>query len=433
MHLAIQFIFSERSIHTLEELELQSGDKNYQNGLMCWLHSYGDLTGIGNCRAFSRLVGKRLVEPLPKTKCGFWPFAEDAAEQFEEFIIDVDENGDEITNTSNPDELKTPADPENIRGVDNDAPCYLTPVHFSKKVLDKYYQEPSKYRIDDSYLGCGNLWGVYIDNHYTDKVCMWLGDLGRDLPYSEQQHWRLHNIPPTGGISKTYFDRQLGVQFKNSDMPEHIFKQRYRDLQKVSEDNLGEQFLLPLNTADTYHLEGMRIPASNEQRDFDEVVLSLSKILIDFLNVSYLKKMIPFKEREELKGEKSIALLEAAMQLNKIEGADKHVDFLRKLQGLRSSGIAHLKGGNYQKLAKHIGIEDKNLRDVFTEILISATYVLDFFIILINSGRIREIVEKNQMSKGYAVMGEMIGIIGDGPTDGSVNHDAIIYETESKT
>ncbi len=433
MHLAIQFIISETSLHTLEDLELQAGEEHKQDGLMCWMLRYGDLHGINNCRAFSRLVGKRLVEPLPKTKSGFWPFAEEADEQFEEFIIDVDENGDEITYTSNPDDLKTPADPENVRGVDNDAPSYLTPIHFSKKVLDKYYQESGKYRIEGSYLGCGNLWGVSIDNHHKDKVCMWLGDLGRYLPYCEQQHFRIHNIPPTGGISKTYFDRQLGAQFRNSDMPEHILQQRYDELLKVSQKHLGEQLLLTLNTADAYHLKNLRIPATDEQRDFDEMIMSLTKILIDSLNVKYIKKMIPFEKREEFKGKKSIALLEAAVHLNEIEGAERHIDFLRKLQGLRSSGSAHRKGESYENLAKHFGIEDKKLRDVFTEILISATYVLDFLIILIKRGQIREIVEKNQMSAGYAVMGEMIGIVDDGPTDSSVNHDTMIYETASKT
>lgn len=433
MYLAIQFVFHENSIYTLEDLELASGEEKQHDGLMSLLHRYGDFGGISNCQTFSYLVGKRLIEPLPKTKSGFWPFAEKTDEQFEEFIIDVDENGDEITYTSNPDDLKTPADPENVRGVDNDAPSYLTPIHFSKKVLDKYYQEPGKYRVEDSYLGCCNLWGVSIDNHHKDKVCMWLGDLGRDLPYCEQQHWRLHNIPPTGGISKTYFDRQLGAQFRNSDMPEHILQQRYDELLKVSQKHLGEQLLLTLNTADVYHLKNLRVPATDEQRDFDEIIMSLTKILIDSLNVKYIKKMIPFEKREELKEKKGIALLEAAMHLNEIEGVEGHIDFLRKLQGLRSSGSAHRKGENYENLAKHFGIKDKKLRDIFTEILISATDVLDFFIILIKSGQIREIVEKNQMSAGYAVMGEMIGIIDDGPTDGSVNHDAMIYETESKT
>ncbi len=432
MHLAIQFIFSETSLHSLEELDLQAGDENFQDGLMCWMLRYGDLHGINNCHAFSRLVGKRLVEPLPKAKSGFWPFAEETEEKFEEFIIDVDENGDEIIYTSNPDELKTPADPENIRGVDNDAPSYLTPVHFSKKVLGKYIQE-EKYSVEDSILTCGSLWCVFIDNHHKDKVCMWLGDLGRDLPYSEQQHWRLHNIPPTGGISKTFFDRQLGAQFKNSDMPEHIFEQRYRDLQKVSQDHLGEQWLLPLSTADAYHLECLRIPATDEQRDFDEVVLSLTKVLIDSLNEAYLKKLIPFEKRKEFKGKRGIGLLETTLHVNGIEGADVHITFLKKLQSLRSSGSAHRKGRNYLKIAKHFDIETQSLRDVFIEILNGATNVLDFFITLIKNGRIREFVEKNQMAAGYATMGEMIGIADSGPTDGSVNHDDVIYETQSKT
>lgn len=433
MHLAIQFIFSETSSHSLEKLELQVGDENRQDGLMCWMHRYGDLGGITNCWAFSRLVGKRLIEPLTKEKSGFWPFSEEIEKKYEKFIIDVDKNGDEIIFTSNPDELKTPADPENIRGVDNNAPSYLTPVHFKKKVLDKYYQEPSKYSVEDSILRCGSLWCVFIDNHHKDSVCMWLGDLGRDLPYSEQQHWRQHNIPPTGGISKTFFDRQLGGEFKNSDRPEHVFKQLYRDLQKVSQEHLGEQWLLPLSTVDAYHLKSLRIPATDEQRDFDEVVLSLTKVLINSLNEAYLKKLIPFKKREEFKDKNGIALLEAALHLNEIEGANEHVDFLRKLQSLRSSGSAHRKGSNYPKIAKHFGIENQNLRDVFTMILNNASNIIDFFIVLIKSGRIREIIEKNQMEAGYAVMGEMIGITDSGPTDGSVNHDNVISEKQSKT
>ena len=49
------------------------------------------------------------------------------------------------------------------------------------------------------------------------------------------------------------------------------------------------------------------------------------------------------------------------------------------------------------------------------------------------SGQIREIVENNQMAAGYAAMGEMIGIADSGPTDGSVNHDNVISEKQSKT
>ena len=433
MHLAIQFIFSESSTHSLEELGFTEGDNDRQDKLMRWLQRYGDLDGVGNCRAFSRLVGKRLVEPLLKTKSGFWPFAEVPKREYASFIIDVNEDGDEVSYTSNPDELKTPADPGNIRGMDEEAPSYLTPVHFRKKVLDKYYHEPSKYTVEDSILRCGNLWSVYIDNHHDDMVCAWLGDLGRDLPSSEQEYWRLHNIPPIGGVSKTYFARQIEAQFANSGRPEHTFKQRYDDLQKVSQTHLGWQWLLPLHTADAHHRQSLRVPATDEQLDFDGMVLSLTKMLIDSLNEKSLRKLIPCEKQEEFKDKRGIALLEAVLHLNELEGADVHVAFLRKLQNLRSSGSAHRKGRNYLKIVEYFDVENQSLRHVFANILNSASNTLDYFIILVNSGRIREIIKRNQIKTAYAILDEMVGSVDSGTTDASVNHDEVIYELQSKT
>ena len=434
MHLAIQFIFSELSTHSLEELGFTESDNDRQrpDKLMRWMQRYGDLDGINNCRAFSRLVGKRIVEPLPKTKSGFWPFAEVSEQEYASFIIDVNESGDEIIYTSNPDELKTPADPGNIRGVDEEAPSYLTPVHFHKKVLDKYYHEPSKYTIEDSLLRCGSLWSMYIDNHHDDIVCTWLGDLGRDLPYSEQTHWHQYNVPPTGGMSKTYFARQLGTQFTNSDRPEHIFKQRYNDLQKASQKQLGWQWLLPLHTADAHYLQSLRIPTTDEQRDFDGMVLSLTKMLIDSLNEKSLRKLIPFEKQEAFKDKSGIALLEAALHLNNFEGYNVHTDFLRKLQNLRSSGSAHQKGRNYLRIAEYFGVENQSLRHVFANILNSASDTLDYFIVLVNSGRIRETIERNNREAADAIFKEMIGMAESDKTDASVNHDDAIYELETK-
>ena len=433
MHLAIQFIFSESSTQLLEALGFTAGDEERQDELMCWMQRYGDLDGIGACKAFSRLVGKRLIKPLPKAKSGFWPFAEVSEQKYASFIIDVNESGDEIIYTSNPDELKTPADPGNIRGVDEEAPNYLTLVQFDKKVLEKYHNESSRYIVEDSILRCGSLWGMYIDNHHDDVVCAWLGDLGRDLPYSEQEHWCLHNIPPTGGVSKTYLARQIEAQFANSGRPEHIFKQRYHDFQKVSQTHLGWQWLLPLHTADAHHLQSLRIPATDEQQDFDGMVLSLTKILIDSLNEKSLRKLIPYEKQEEFKDKKGIALLEAALCLNDLEGADVHIAFLQKLQNLRSSGSTHRKGRTYLKIAEYFDIENQSLRHVFANILNSASDTLDYFIALVNSGRIREIIKRNEIKAAYAILDEMVGSVDSGTTDASVNHDEVIYELQSKT
>ncbi len=425
MYLSIQFDCREHSTYSLKEFGLEKGETHQRNSFMRWCHGYGDWD-LAKYKSFSRLVGKRLIKPLPKSQSGLWGFAEEPQKRHIEFIIGVDENGDEITHTSDPDALA------NYFGANPDASHYLTPVHFRKQVLDKYYQESSKYSVEDSVLSCGYLWGLNIDNHHDDKVCAWLGDLGRDLPYTEQLHWRAHNIPPKGGVSKTYFKRQILAEFTDSDRPEHLFRQRYQDLQKACKECLGWQLLLPLDPGDDYHFQGLRIPATDEQRDFDALVLSLTKILIDSLNERRLNTLIPDDQKAKLK-EGSIARLEAVLSSRDVEGAANCVSFLRNLQSLRSSSAAHRKGRPYQKIAKDFGVESQSLRDVFTGILQQALDVLDYFILLVQSGRIDpEIIEQNKIEEGYAILGELVGFCESDRTDGSINHDEVIYELRSK-
>lgn len=392
MHLAIYFDYREYSNYSEEELQLdinEGSERFMRDDLMCWEQYYTcDIrSSSGTYLSVRRLIGKQLFKPLPKSKSGFWLFAEESEEKYTEFIIDVDENGDNITYTSNPNELKTPADPENIRGVDSDAPSYLTPVHFRKQVLDKYYQESSKYNVRESTLHCGGLWCMFIDDNHEDRVCAWLGDLGRDMPYSEQQHWLAHNIQPKGGVSQTYFQRQLMAQFTDSKQPEHMFKQKYRDLQKACEEHLGWQLLLPLEIGDEHHLERLRTSPTNEQHDFDELILSLTKILIDSLNEKALNKLIPASDREE--NPKGITRLDSALKTCNVVDGEDYITFLRQLQDLRSSGTVHRKGRKYIKAVQAFGIENLGLKMAFRKILLQAVDLLEYFIRAVNSGKLR--------------------------------------------
>ena len=156
MHLSIQFDCREYSEHSLEELGLEEGGIDQRDGLICWGHYCGDFGGIGKHQAFSRLLGKRLVAPTSKAKSGFCGFAEEMSEKAVDFIVGIDENGDEVANTSNPDTLA------NFFGANPGAPHYLTTVHFRKQVLDKYYYEPSKYSVKDGVLCCRRSFGPCI-------------------------------------------------------------------------------------------------------------------------------------------------------------------------------------------------------------------------------------------------------------------------------
>jgi hypothetical protein len=209
-------------------------------------------------------------------------------------------------------------------------------------------------------------------------------------------------------------------------------QKRYHDLQKASQTHLGWQWLLPLCPADAHHLQSLSIPASDEQRDFDALVLSLAKILIDSLNEESLKKLIPYEQREALKDKSGIALLEAALYLNNFEGAKVHIAFLRKLQNLRSSGSTPRKGQNYLKIAEHFDVENQSLQHIFASILNGASDTLDYFIALAKSGRIYEIIKQNHRAAADAIFKEMIGMAESERTDASVNHDDVIYELERK-
>lgn len=383
MYLSLQFDYREHSKASLKDLNMEeSSCTEGLEELMCWSHAYGDFRGLSDNKAFTRLVGKRLINPLPKSKCGLYGFTKRTPKKHIDFIIDVDEFGDEILHSSDPDLLA------NNFGANPNSPHYLTPVDFRKEVLEKYYQQPSKYSVDDSSLSCGSLWGIQIDNHHDEKVCVWLGDLGRDLPNDEKLHWRSYNIPPKGGVSKTYFKRQILAQFTDSDRPEHLFQQRYNKLQKLCDKKSSAQLLLPLNDEDKHHFDCIRTPATNEQREFDELILSLTKILIDSLNEKYLNSFIPSDIEKNIKG--SISRLEQALISLDCQDFENQISFLRKLQNIRSSSTAHRKGSNYRKIANELGIETDDLKSIFKSILSDSLSFLEYLILITENGKFQK-------------------------------------------
>jgi hypothetical protein len=369
MHLALFVDSVETTSFGLEEMDLEEGGEDHLEGLICYGLHFGDDRGLDRARSFSRLLGKRLIPPLPKEKSGFWGFAEPEDRQYIDFIIGIDEHGKAVESNSAENGLN------NNFNVNPGQPQYLTPVFFRKAVLDKYYRQPSKYSVEPSYLRCAGLWGMAMDNHLDDFVAAWLGDLGRDLPYEEQIYWRSFNVmPPSSGMSKTFFENQILAEWTDTDRPEHLFKEEYRQLAEESRKSLGWSILLPLTKDDEHYFGALRIPASDEQRDFDEVILGLTKILVDSLNEKELNRLIAAADVAGLKG--SISRLEKACENCAISDYAEHIRFLRDLQELRSSSAAHRKGSNYRKIAEKLGLDAQSLRQVFEGMIIkSLAYV----------------------------------------------------------
>lgn len=363
MYLAV-FFDSRRHIASHYDETQEEVERNYKDSSTTYSLYVGkdDFTTYAY---YSRLCGKKLIAPLSKGKGRIWPYDE-SNKNYESFIIDVDEDGDDITFCCNPDKLA------NYFGANPDAPHYLTPVFFKREVLGHYYSSPEKFSVEDGLIRCGGLWSLQIDNNHEKYVTVFLGDLGK-LSHSNQLHWKLFNIQPDGKISSVNFKRSFLAQFTNSEKADLVFKAGFNSFQKKWHKKFGWHLFKPLAHDDEHFFTALRIPLTNEQSEFDSQVLALTKIMIDSLNEKDIVKKIANID----KNSKGITKFETFLQVNDVSNYEVVIKFFRNLQDLRSSGVGHRKGDNYKKISKIFGINDKELTKVFEEILTDAKGSID--------------------------------------------------------
>ena len=318
---------------------------------------------------FSRLLGKVILPPPPKQEAGVWPFERDReaeAKREVSFIVGIDADGMEQEFTSNPEALA------NFFGANPTAPNYLTPIFFRREVLAKYYAEPDRYSVEDGYLRCLRLWGCQIDNDLKSHVVVFLGDLGRDMPYEERLHWRTFNVPPEGGISKTNFRRSVMAQFADGEAADLTFRREYQRLRAAWRKAQGWDLFLPPEIGDSHLLETVRIPATNSQPEMDEQVGQLAKLLVDSLNERDLEKRVSALKE----GSKGISKLHAFFEQTSFAHRAHAIQFLRDLQTLRSTGTAHRKGSSYDDAIARLGLDPADRREAVRQLLSGACAVL---------------------------------------------------------
>ncbi len=364
MYLALFFSLDRFSEKTIEELEIE-GNYEHKKGadFICSVGARNiDFLSDKNKKSQGWLLGKKLIPALRDFKPKLFDRDE---KQFVDFVIGIDENGKEIVHTCDEDKLA------NYFGKNKGAPHFLTPVVFKKEVLTKYYSQPKKYSVSDGDLRCGGMWSLYLDNNQQDYVVVFLGDLGR-LSYKEQLYWKGFNIATKGKISHTAWTRAIEGNFADPEKSDLFFKQKYHVFQEEWKKKFGWSLFRPLDKADEHHFKTLRIPLTNEQKEFDEQVLSLVKIFIDSLNEKEIEKGLTITKVNP----KGIDKLEGFLKAKGFIFPEM-IKFLRNLQDLRSAGIAHLKGSKYERIKEAFSIGQKDLSQVFDEILTNCVRTLN--------------------------------------------------------
>jgi hypothetical protein len=331
-------------------------------------------TSLGEANLFTELFGKRIIQGIPIENTGIYPY--EKPEKYENFIIKISDDGSVIEHTCDPESLA------NNFGKNPGSPHYLTPVYFSKDVLSKYYQHPEKHQVNDGDIRIGQ-YILRADTNHPDFVMVFLGDLGRDIPYSEQKYWKSKNIYPEGGMSKVNFERSILGKFVDPEAPEFVFKNVYEMLLAEWKSSFGWNLLKELNSEDQYRLRSLRVPLTDEQQEFDMMVENLSIIVIDSLNSSKFNKILKeagklSKDNKKLPSIKKFDLVCQELGFNNFEA---HISFLHELYALRSRGSSHRKGSKeYLEVINHFQIEKKGFKLVFRELLDRAIKLVNHFL-----------------------------------------------------
>ena len=366
LYLAVYFASVRYSKIPLKDTPEQNRLVEHRDDRCCYRLSIDKCEYIHGYKTLSRLIGKVIIAPPPFEEV-VRELYEDKVEAEVSFIIGVDASGKPIEYTSNPEKLS------NYFGANPGAPHYLTPVYFKREVLLRYYADPKRYSVEDGLLRCLHLWALRIDNDHPTHVVVFLGDLGRDLPYNERLYWRSFNVPPPidAGISETCFQRSFRAQFAEPKSVDLVFRQEYQQLNDAWHEKMGWPLFLELEQEDRYILQAIRIPITESPSELEQQVMWLAKLLVDSLNERELEKAIGDRFVPGLKGIQKLNLF-----LEEFENKEKIVQFLRDLQQLRSTGFAHRKGSNYYKTQEKLGLAGKKPSEIVRDLLEKALIAL---------------------------------------------------------
>lgn len=385
MNLLVFIDIMRYSEHTFSELEIAP----VQNEIISeenLIYNYTSLIGNlfdGN-KSGGWVMGKCLLRyNTDDFDLKQYPFFHD--DTYEEFIVGYDKNGDERSYTCNEKQLS------NYFKQRGDAPLTVTPVFFRKTVLDKYYKDPSRYQVADGCIYSEGVWTLRVDNDLRDYAIVILGDLGR-LPHEEQLYWKGYNIapPPDAKVSNTAFARWYEGRFYNPEFPDLKFKYQFRVFNELWGKIYAWPLFLPLATDDEHRLKTVHcLTQPHNPSDFEEQILSITKILVDSLNEAELVKEIDetiddvqtrMKElnavdKGAVKG--GISKFELYL-LSKNVDLHESISFLRNLQELRSTTTAHRKSRSRKNGCEdYFQIQNRTQQEVLEYIFTKATEMIE--------------------------------------------------------
>lgn len=313
--------------------------------------------------AFSNVMGKYVVTGTVTARVRRLE-ARNAGRYYAEYIHAVDPStGGMRRHTCNPRMLGDYTDNSRLHS--------MTPVYFSREVLNRYASEPNRYRVTASRIWCLDLWGLDISTNTAGLIEVYLGDLGA-LPEGEQAHWLAHNVLPEGTMDEGRFRRDFLNQSVGSPDPLGDLRRARRRAAEATSALLGSPVWRELEPQAATEFEALLGPTSNDPSALTAPTITLTKSLVDGIDPAPLKKFLGGSES----GEKSIALLRRV--LSSLGDTEDAAEVFAALQAFRSAGgVAHLGGSKAGTASARLGIDGMAPLEAFAHMTLRLTRALN--------------------------------------------------------
>jgi hypothetical protein len=218
----------------------------------------------------------------------------------------------------------------------SDKPFEISPVFFSPNVLTKYKADPDKYDLADRSITCRNAWHLKtFDINEAGQVHTYIGYL-QNLPFKEQQHWKLYNEWPKAPISKRAFDTDIKGEWTSESDP--LQSLRYA----VSE--------LDRDPPPWWHARGSQVrdrvhyPVTTSSKEWADELLALDQMVVEGFVPSQLRKLAASSGVEFEKSWQGLKLIQEIVRRKDSVIADQIVEPLKELHHLRSKVPGHHTG-----------------------------------------------------------------------------------------
>jgi hypothetical protein len=249
----------------------QDSQKSHRAPDLSYNYGFGGCASYANGYQIARttLTVEQLVEE--------WKTSEDRSNKSYETFKILDWKNEEMVECS--------ASPDSLSNyfTKSEKPFTTSPAFFRAEVLHKYKADPEKYTVEHRSITCRNSWYLKTyDINEEGQVHTYIGYLG-DLPYSEQQYWKLYNEWPKGPISARAYQTDFEGNFSTEPDPLVELEHAIEELERTK----PSWWSVRAGAARPKVL----YPATTSSKEWADEILALDQLLVEGFYTKGLKAL----------------------------------------------------------------------------------------------------------------------------------------------